>query len=389
MKYQTIFSISCVTLLLSSCVPQTATPQTAFLASNATHYKALGIKQNTVEAWEDGRRTNGQEGSYEWWYNDAKFDDGTTVVVVFYSKKGFDVEGPARPTASIDITFPSGKKFSREIYEEGKVIDAKQDIADVRIKDSYLKYEDGNYKIKFSHKDVTYQATMTSNQPMYRPNTGHMYFGNEKKDFFAWLVAQPSAKVEATLNIKGQSAELKGHGYHDHNWGNVAMNKLMNHWYWGRVNIGGYDIIASDIIAEEKYGYSRIPLMFIAKNNKVIKHDLNSIKVERSKTTQHPFTQKFIDNHLTYRQTDVNGIEYKVEFLRKKDITQVKMIDRLPWFEKSLAKLAGANPTYLRILGDVRLTVNDGKNIQVFEEEGLWEQMFFGNNKTAIINNRR
>jgi hypothetical protein len=40
-------------------------------------------ESNTPEKWEDGIRTSGEKGTYEWWYFDAHLDDGSTVVIVF------------------------------------------------------------------------------------------------------------------------------------------------------------------------------------------------------------------------------------------------------------------------------------------------------------------
>lgn len=381
---RSIISILCMFILVA-CVPTNQSIAPAFLASSPEHYSALGIVKDAPAIWEDGIRTDGQEGSYEWWYVDTEFDDGTTVVVVFFTKNGFDVAGPARPTATLQATFADGSTMLREIYEEGKVIDAASDKADVRVQDAYLRYVDGNYELKFVHEDITYEAFMTSQQPMYRPETGYMYFGAEQEHFFAWFVAQPSADVVATLTRDGVSQELHGHGYHDHNWGNIAMNELINHWYWGRVSIGGYTIITSDIIAEAGYGYTRIPLMFIANDGGIIQHDLRQIQVERADTVQHPETQKFIDNHLTFRQVDENGVKYTVEYFRQEDIAVNSLLRNLPPFTQFMARLVGANPTYIRSLGTVKLTVEDGDTVQVFESEGLWEQMAFGSNREAII----
>jgi predicted secreted hydrolase len=33
-------------------------------------------ESNTPEKWEDGIRTSGEKGTYEWWYFDAHLDDG-------------------------------------------------------------------------------------------------------------------------------------------------------------------------------------------------------------------------------------------------------------------------------------------------------------------------
>ena len=53
---------------------------TAFIAQSSEDYKRLGLSENSVQEWEDGMRTSGREGTYEWWYFDGEFENGMTVV---------------------------------------------------------------------------------------------------------------------------------------------------------------------------------------------------------------------------------------------------------------------------------------------------------------------
>ena len=39
---------------------------------------------DNIELWEDGLRTEGERNQYEWWYMDAKLDDGSVIVAYFY-----------------------------------------------------------------------------------------------------------------------------------------------------------------------------------------------------------------------------------------------------------------------------------------------------------------
>lgn len=49
----------------------------------------------------------------------------------------------------------------------------------------------------------------------------------------------------------------------------------------------------------------------------------------------------------------------------------------------ALARLAGMNPTHVRVLGDVTLTISHGEAHTTYRAEGLWEQMSFGGCPTA------
>jgi hypothetical protein len=371
--------LSCATLRAPTGGPG------ACLASGDADYLALGLSRGKTAIWEDGMRTDGGPGSYEWWYTDARFEDGTVIVTVFYTKDHFDVPGPAAPTAEIDIIFPDGTKLTRTAsLNQGRVLESSGQQCDLRVGDCSLRYRDGRYEIRFADRDLEYAATMTSTLPMWRPETGYIYFGRGRKAYFAWFVAQPSAEIAATLKVSGRLRALKGLGYHDHNWGNAPMSRLINHWYWGRVRIGEYTAITSDIVAARRFGFARIPLFMIADGGRILEDGRSRLSVIREDTVRHPRTGKFIDNRLIFTDYSRDGTEYQVEYRRERDILVITR-DSLPGGQRFLAWLACANPSYLRISGMVRLTVTRGLAVQRLEQEGLWEQMLFGSNRAATI----
>jgi len=58
-------------------------------------WMALDDLTDTVSPWEDGLRTDVDSPSFEGWYFDAHFDDGSTAVIVFYTKPTLVWKGPA------------------------------------------------------------------------------------------------------------------------------------------------------------------------------------------------------------------------------------------------------------------------------------------------------
>lgn len=376
------------TIIILSSTSKVGASGTARLANESKNYEALNIEEDNPSIREDGMRTHGGEGTYEWWYVDAELEDGTTVVNVFYTKDGFDTAGPAHPVSQIDITRPDGSKEVRYIYgEKGKALDASKDQCDVQIGSSSLKYAEGKYYLDYEDELIKYHVVMESTLPMWRPDTGHWYFGEDDKDFFAWFVAQPASNITGTLEIDGKVTEVKGTGYHDHNWGNIPMEDVMNHWYWGRAKVGDYNVIACDIISEKEFGYTRLPVMMIAKDGIILEDDQSKTLITREETYQHEQTGKFMDNIVKFTQKGKNGELYTIVYDRKKDISAINMLDDLPGYQIFLAKLLGENPTYVRVLGDVSLSIQKDGNIEKIHSEGLWEQMFFGSNKDAIIKN--
>ena len=73
------------------------------------HYSSMGLTRGIVEPWEDGMRTDGSRGTYEWWYFDSRYPDGTILVIFFFSKSPIQVNGPIKPTATMELTLPDGR----------------------------------------------------------------------------------------------------------------------------------------------------------------------------------------------------------------------------------------------------------------------------------------
>ena len=364
------------------------TRETARLADRDEDYARFGITKTPSYA-EDGMRTHGGKGTFEWWYTDVTFEDGTAVVVIFFTKDYFDAPGPAHPTADFEIVDPNGKRTNVWTHgKKGSVIDAAKDICDVKIAESFIKYEDGNYHVHYEDHGIVYDAIMKPKLPMWRPGASHWIFaeGTPQEKDYGWFVAQPDAAVEATLTMNGKTQHFKnGQGYHDHNWGNVSLEKILNHWYWGRSHVGPYTVIACDIIAEKEYGYKRLPVFMLARDGRILSDDPNLTDIERSRTHIHPVSGKFMDDVLVYTQHEGDDLDYVVTFEREGDYNQRSILEVVSPMKRFLAKLVGMNPTYIRVKGTVSVEERIGGNSEKFEAPGLWEQYFMGSNKLAVI----
>src|SRR5882672_6395758 len=83
------------------------------LGSTAEDYARIGISPDQVAPWEDGARTDGGPGTYEWWYFDAHLDDGAKLVVVFFTKQFTVIDRPLTPVVRIDLTLPDGTTLEK------------------------------------------------------------------------------------------------------------------------------------------------------------------------------------------------------------------------------------------------------------------------------------
>ncbi|MEA3106207.1 MAG: hypothetical protein QOI88_812, partial [Gammaproteobacteria bacterium] len=83
-----------------------ARPAGARFADKPEDFAKLGIQPGRIEPFEDGMRTKGGPGGYEWWYFDSHLNDGSSLVVVFYTKPLLNPDGELAPFASLQLDRP-------------------------------------------------------------------------------------------------------------------------------------------------------------------------------------------------------------------------------------------------------------------------------------------
>ncbi|MFE9763846.1 hydroxyneurosporene dehydrogenase [Streptomyces sp. NPDC005808] len=349
------------------------------LAGRPEDYARLGIEPRAIKPFEDGMRTDGLPGSFEWWYFDAHLADGAKLVVVFYTKDAVSGLGTQlAPQVRIDLTLPDGTTTAKVAELDPKTFSASSTSCDVRIGENSFAGDLHTYTIKARIEEVSVEVTLTGEVPAWRPETGYWLFGADDERYFAWLPSVPQGHVEATYSVGGDSHTTSGVGYHDHNWGNASMVDLMHHWYWARGAAGPYSVIASYITAHEHYGYTELPVFMLARDGKLIADDAAKVTFEELGRYTDTETGKPVGNVTRYTYT-ADDERYVVTFSRHFDIASEKFVDQLKGPKKAAAKLVGFDGAYLRFTGELRIEHYQGeKLVDVHSDDALWELMYFG-----------
>jgi hypothetical protein len=351
----------------------------ARLGSTPKDYVRFGIEPGAIKPFEDGMRTSGGAGTYEWWYFDAHLEDGAKLVVVFYTKDFTDLGKPLAPQIRIDLTTPDGTTIGKLVDLDPGTFTASTDTCDVRIGENVFAGDLHAYTIRARADEVAVDITLTGQVPAWRPETGHILFGEQGEHVFAWLPSVPQGKVEATYSVGDKAGTTTtGVGYHDHNWGNTSMLKLMHHWYWARGSTGPYSVIASHITAEKQYGYTEVPVFMLARDGKLVADDGTKVAFEKFGDYTDTETGKPVANVTRYTYTDGDE-RYVVTYTRHRDLSVTKFVDELHGPKKIAARLIGFDGAYLRFAGEVRVEHYQGEQlVENHTDDALWELMYFG-----------
>ena len=350
-------------------------------AEDDLHYEKLGLKRNEIQLWEDGMRTDGGKGSYEWWYSDFSFDDGTKLVIMFYTKNPVRPDSGFRPFAEMDLTTPDGKTYYDIVSPDPGACILSKEKCRVIMGDSRFEGDLKKYEIVFRGQKMQARVELTNTIPAWRSQTGTIFFGDRDEHHFSWLPATPEGKARAFITRDGKETVHEGSGYHDHNWGDVSMMKLMHHWYWGRAKIGDYKVISSWITAGKKYGYNEFDIFMLAKGPEILGDNSNhTLKFLPEDEYMDENTGKPVYGKIVYEYETPAGEYYRITFDRKGDISREFFYQSLPKALRPLAKLAGFLGSYQRFTGTAMIERLENGEVteRAAEDSAVWELMYFG-----------
>ncbi|HEY1832384.1 MAG TPA: hypothetical protein VGG38_19260 [Acidimicrobiales bacterium] len=206
----------------------------AIMADSDAAYQRFGLSPTSIDPWEDGARTDNSPGTYEWWYFDAHLADGAKLVVVFSDKEVTDSKVPLSPQLRLNLDLSDGRHFEKIVSYSPDEWSSAQDHCDVRMGDNRFSGDLHHYQIEIRVEGISVDVTLDGEVPPWRPGTGYMLFGADRALEFAWLPSVPQGAAIVIYSIDGESHQTAGTGYHDHNWGNVDLIKIVHDWYWAR-----------------------------------------------------------------------------------------------------------------------------------------------------------
>jgi hypothetical protein len=357
----------------------------AVTASTDADYERLGLVRRDIKAWEDGARTDDRPGTYEWWYLDARLDDGANLVVVFMDKDLTTPQKPLDPTIMLNLDLADGRHFEKVVKFDPTAWSSAKDHADVRIGENRFTGDLHRYRISATVEEIAVDVTLEGEVPPWRPASGYMLFGADRKREFSWLPAVPQGKVSAKYRIGDETHETTGTGYHDHNWGNVGLVEIIHDWYWARGQAGPYSVIASYITAHEKYDYTAIPIFMLARDGVLVGDDPSLLTFEALGAFTDSVTGKPVANITRYTY-GTDDERYVVTFTRHRDLARNKLTERLPALKRFAAQLLRFDGAYLRFSGEIRVEHYRGAEIvdQYATQDAIWELMYFGHARNVV-----
>jgi predicted secreted hydrolase len=337
----------------------------ALIRTQPRHYERLRLVKGVIQDWEDGLRTAAADGTFEWWYFDAHLDDGSTVTVEFHTKPPYvSPKAPLTPFVLFTLTDRDGTRTDRTYLGEVAEFAASGNDCDVTIGRNTFRRNAEGYVIHLEIDDLVADFTLRPDVPRWRPETGHAFFGEQEERYIAWLPVCTRGATDAVITIGNHTERLRGVGYHDHNWGNVAPRAVLDHWYWGRARVGDYTVVTLNFVSHQKYDKARLPAVMVAKDGEIIASAVGADCIEFNGTdiVEHVETGVPVATRLEYRFR-AGDDEFQVTFERRRDVFTLDF---------------GSAGAYLRFQGDVSIVHTHDGQLSRGSGQTLWELLYFG-----------
>ncbi len=285
---------------------------------------------------DDALHPHDNEEYYEWWYFDARFDNGYSCAATFHWRNAFI--RPRIPTVQIFIYTPDGQKHIGMAAIDKKECYSSSDRCDVIMGNNFARKEDNKYIISMHARKVGVELTYHRKIPGWKQGgTGYLYANEKKRQ--GWVIAAPRSDVEGTIHIDDTVIPVAGQGYHDKNWGNSNIYDCFSGWYWGRLYDPHFTVIYYWLFPVNK-SEPIISRLLLAKDNKPVlitnEYELVIEKEELCGLTGKPLPGKII------LQNRAGG---EVQFRCQIHTTSVVERDKLP-------KISEWDQYHWRFLGD-------------------------------------
>ncbi|MCF2143113.1 MAG: hypothetical protein K9W42_05380 [Candidatus Heimdallarchaeota archaeon] len=206
--------------------------------------------------------------NFEWWYFDARLDNGFTVIVFFHARNHLT----RKTEIEVTIYNPEGSKKSYHFPFQTQEFKASRKKTDIKLRNNYLSVDYSSadapvYELFIEEGEISLKLHFTGSVSGWKPGKGFTKFG--QKGYFHWIVPLPRARVKAQVRFGSEEFTSEGIGYHDHNWGSgVNLSKIIDYWQWGRIYTKTFTVIFAIIQLNKKMKNHKIAVFMLAEKNK-------------------------------------------------------------------------------------------------------------------------
>jgi hypothetical protein len=338
---------------------------------------------------EDGAHQLPGKKFFEWWYFDAHFNNDHHLVIALHPRI-FSVS--SRPAVlTVHLYGPDKRKTIEVASFRPSEVESTVGQCNVRLGGSRAWNERGHFKVYVEQgsirADLEYQRKIEG----VRTGTGVLFTDFMGEQSFHWIIPIPRASVSGYLWIDDRCVAVTGVGYHDHNWGNLDLHRVIRRWSWGQVIADRHTVIFWEILGRGKVNSRAAGVMLwqgrdlLLNTNQVHLHPSESGLVRETDIcgldrikAQVNDTSMAVQAVLKNRRT-LDKIDFAQPRSRRESVQQMLekiyfLSERAPLIGQLVKQLVGYG-TYHRLQAECELRIATER----YNGQAFYEIMDFGN----------
>jgi hypothetical protein len=323
---------------------------------------------------EDGPHEPQTAEYFEWWYFDHHFDNGYTAVVVFHRATAFL---PARPpSVEITVITPTGEEL--RAFRTMPAADFHVAAGRAHIQAGEDRVVDGTRRYEVRAVGVTGQGLRIGVQTTLEGVLPGWKFGESKTvidglDGFAWVVPLPRARCQGTMFLGEEAIPVHGTAYHDHNWGQVSLSRLLAYWHWGRIYADDVTCIYADVVGRQRRRGVPTGLLMLAVGKRII-FNTSLVSIQEQDIAFSPQANRTYPRSL-HITSEMDGSPIEVSLHSRELVGAYDFLASLPPLRRRLLRLF-TRPAYFRHRSDVHLRFTYQGRLYDLRGEVLNEDMY-------------
>jgi hypothetical protein len=296
-----------------------------------------------VEKWDErifpdpsAYRPDPSPTAFNWWYNDADFDNGYMMVISYH----FGLHRPPGDAERRFIEFvlhdPEGNRHRLAPRFSKEECTASEEMCHVVMRHNFCRAENGNYRVYFSEGELGCDLTYEPMVPGYQADLSALPGVSET---FRWYMISIKSRVKGTIRVGGKTVDVCGYGYQEHAWDCVPMGLAgLENAFWGKIYQGDWSILWQGDTASGS--------LFVGKGNKMI--------LESTKGSCHPFDFTTKDTRverpevIVFKVDDPGRGGGEIRFKVVKPILYADLLRRFKPFQKWFTEAYFGKAAYLR-----------------------------------------
>lgn len=306
------------------------------------------------------------------WHFMAKLDQGYVV----YTNLIITNMGLTQPSCGVEFSIlgTDGKRYSSKRDYEKKDIQASTTSYSVKVADNQIGGTYPRYQLHLSQDGLLVDLSYENILPGWKLNSGTVYFGAGRKDFFKYAITSPSAKVSGTLKFEGKELKVTGFGFQDHSLMTIPPTSFSKRWYHFRSFSDKSTIIFTEILTSDDYQPGRIVLALAGEGNKIVWQG-STLELKLSDLTK--------DDEFGYAwpgkaEVKLGDGAYTLTgtITNQRLLERIVVLSHLPTMVRGIVHTFIAKPVYYRCLNNFDFTVKQGGAERKLAGEAVNEVVF-------------